>query len=262
METCNEDPPAGFADCSACLESEETVDCVNCRTCFQPLYQSVTDMEGVCMSTNAIRSLFTAPAPSLPGLHGLYTTLTARYLNKNIDEKILQAILDSEAAIKTNTDEAETSINQNIDNTCSASERRLRETDFDAFIQSEQAQAAKQHAKSQGLKDDDIDRVFSRFLNRETGHAFDDRLRETLKTDFSDPKKMEFIDAIIDSEVESNRDKYTGKLVHRLLRNAADNEQKKLDGKFVVTTDISHEPFMTHLEQSTSYVIQSTSSEA
>jgi hypothetical protein len=63
LSTCNEDPPSGFASCSDCLESEETVDCESCLTCFQPLYQSVTDMEGVCMSTNTIRSLFTAPAP-------------------------------------------------------------------------------------------------------------------------------------------------------------------------------------------------------
>jgi hypothetical protein len=87
LVTCNGDPPSGFATCTECLESEEdAVDCENCRTCFQPLHLSVTDTEGVCMSTNTIRSLFTAPAPSLAGLHGLYATLGARYMSKAIDE--------------------------------------------------------------------------------------------------------------------------------------------------------------------------------
>jgi hypothetical protein len=191
-------------------------------------------MEGVCMSTNTIRSLFTAPAPSLAGLHGLYATLAARYMSKAIDEKVLQAIENAETSINTNTDDAEGAIIQKVEDTCSSSSRRRlghSAPTFEEFIQSSGAQEAKNHAKSQGLKEGDIDKIFSRLLNAETGHAFQDKLRETVKGDFSDPQKMAFIDEIISKDVEANGATYTGKLAHRLLRDATDKETRKLDGE-------------------------------
>jgi hypothetical protein len=248
LTTCNEDPPSGFDDCKSCLESEEeTVNCQNCRTCFQPLHLSVTDMEGICLSTNNIRSLFTAPAPSLAGLHGLYATLTSRYLNKHIDEKILQAIQDAEDAINAktddckndiidNTDEAEASIKAKITDTCT-SRRRLGETsgeaqpNFEDFMQSEMAQAAKQQALNQGLKEGDVDKIFSHLLDGEVGQEFDKKLRQVIQDDFSDPEKMALIDQILQSKVKANSDEYTGKLVRRLLSDATDSQTRKLDGK-------------------------------
>jgi hypothetical protein len=67
-------------------------------------------MQGLCLSTNNIRSLFTAPAPSLPELHGLYTALTAKYIGEKINSEILKAIEDSETSINSNTDQAKLNI--------------------------------------------------------------------------------------------------------------------------------------------------------
>lgn len=99
-------------------------------------------------------------------------------------------------------------------------------------MQSKQAQTAKQHAKNQGLEDKHIDKVFFRLLNGDTGRAFDDKLHDAIKADFSDPKKMEFVDEIIQSEVQLNGEKYTGKLLHRMLRDAAGSEKPKVDGEY------------------------------
>jgi hypothetical protein len=69
------------------------------------------------------------------------------------------------------------------------------------------------------LKEGDIDKIFSRLLNAETGHAF------------QNTQKMAFIDEIISKDVEANGAIYTGKLAHRLLRDATDKETRKLDGE-------------------------------
>jgi hypothetical protein len=205
-------------------------------------------MQGLCLSTNSVRSLFTAPAPSLPELHGLYTALTARYIGEKINSEILKAIEDSETSINDNTDQAkvniietinsaESNINSNIDSTCSSSRRRLNEDaqpSFEDFMQSEQAHAAKKHARGQGLKDQDVDKIFSKLLRGETGQAFNEKLHEMLRDDFTDPKKMEFIEKVVHADVEANEKKYTGKLVHRLLSDATDDQTGELNGEDLI----------------------------
>lgn len=257
MTTCFEDTDiddGGFADCNDCLKSEElAVNCLNCRTCFQPLYLSVPDMQGLCLSTNSIRSLFTAPAPSLPELHGLYTALTARYMDEKINNEIIKAIQDSEDSINQNTDDAadvivatidgaEDSIKTKIEDTCSSSRRHLNaetQPSFEDFMRSEQAQAAKQHAKGQGLKDDDVNKIFFKLLRGETGQAFNDKLHEMIRDDFTDPKKMEFIEKVGRADIEANENKYTGKLVSRLLSDATDEQTHELNGEGVFLTLIT-----------------------
>ena len=60
LTTCDGDDVAA---CDACLKSDET--CDDCKTCFQPLFNSVPEMDGICVGTKDLREFLLADTPAL-----------------------------------------------------------------------------------------------------------------------------------------------------------------------------------------------------
>ena len=65
------------------------------------------------------------------------------------------------------------------------------------FMKSKQAQDAKLFATNKGLKEDDINAIFSKIPNSfsgEVNESFNNKLKEQVKKALSEPKAMEFIE--------------------------------------------------------------------
>ena len=81
-------------------------------------------------------------------------------------------------------------------------------------MQSEQVRNAKAHASKQGLlKDKNVDELFSGIFEsfHESGDTFNEKLKEHVKTELTDPEKMEYIEKEVNEDFKVNSDKYAGK---------------------------------------------------
>jgi hypothetical protein len=154
-ETCRFDTSTA-AECDACLLDEAGV-CSDCGTCWQPLFTSVPDMDGLCLGTQQLRNLMTSDAIPIMTSQALYSTLMARYIEKaastsvidavttalgtdgNGADNVLAKIIQARDDIKTDVDgkitaaknditgsidAAKGSIETKIDGTCSAKRKR------------------------------------------------------------------------------------------------------------------------------------------
>lgn len=50
--------------CDSCFKTEGAT-CDSCKTCFQPLFKSVPEMDGICVGTKDLREFLLADAPPL-----------------------------------------------------------------------------------------------------------------------------------------------------------------------------------------------------
>jgi len=57
-------PCGGGEVCDTCFKTDGNT-CANCKTCFQPLFNSVPEMDGICVGTEQLRDFILADAPPL-----------------------------------------------------------------------------------------------------------------------------------------------------------------------------------------------------
>ena len=150
------------------------------------------------------------------------------------------AITTSQTAVTGAITTSQTAVTDVIIDTCSAPApspaRRLGEegaaTDF---LQSKQAREAKEFATKHGLKDKDADEAILKVFDSlsKDGDAFSENLKESIVKDFSDPKKMEFVENFLKKNIDENESKYTAMMVGEALKGSMDKETRRLDGEFV-----------------------------
>ena len=95
---------------------------------------------------------------------------------------------------------------------------------------------AKKYAAKLGLNNESANEVISKLFDSllDIDSPVNSKLENKIKEDLSDPQKAEFIEKLINKNVEQNGDKYSRILALQLIGGAMDKQTGQLDGKFVL----------------------------
>lgn len=222
------------------------------------LFCVMREQDLIARSSALFTDFVTGPAPNLYKLHSYYTAITVNYVKKVAGDDVITAIEDhvddAESRIKTEVTDtgddvidaieghvnaAEDAIKLHVTNTCPApSTRRLgansrpdeKQQSFEDFIHSDQAQEAREYAKKHGLKEEDMDKIFSKIkdIPKDAGDSLNADLEDQIKTAFSDP----VIGKLVDAKLGANAGAFTGKIVASLLESVTDEKTRRLDGMY------------------------------
>lgn len=92
---------------------------------------------------------------------------------------------------------------------------------------------AKKYAAKLGLDDKGADEVISRLFDSlsDADVPLNSKLEDKIKENLSDPDKVEFIEKLINKNLELNGDKYSSMLALQLIGGAMDRQTGELNGK-------------------------------
>ena len=214
------------------------------------------------MPTSSLRDFITAQVPPQFKLQSTYSALMANYVNKKLvnsnenSQTVVDELSSVQASINQNIDDAKNDITIMIANTCpvnsSAHARHLSETahvsspldagqdlkekKIEEFLRSTTSSHAKIHASKNGLKEENVDKVFKKILNAfsedDKKDSFNSVLGAQVTEALSEPGAMDLLDGMFAAEVEANGDKYTIELASQIIEESVDKESRRLNSKF------------------------------
>ena len=160
-------------------------------------------------------------------------------LSQNKEEEFTTAELVREAKMYASklglSDEDADTVLSNIGATLDEQQRKTQQkkVDRDNYAKSEHVREAKRYATKLGLKEEGAEKVFSKIFDSlsNADAPFNEKLEEQINEDLSDPSKAEFIENLINENVEENEDKYSKILALHVIVGAMDRKTGKLDGK-------------------------------
>lgn len=100
---------------------------------------------------------------------------------------------------------------------------------IDDIVHSHRLKSAKDFAKNVGLNEEQVEDVFSTFLNNMAGKDQNQWLNDEVNKAFKDPATMEALDKLLASNIDENSNKYASAIVGRLLKKTVDPETRRLD---------------------------------
>lgn len=233
--------------------------CSGCLTCYQPLFEAVPDMDGICLDTASLRETELNEDINIEELTQLYSILTSNYAAKisggsylNVLEAlgtdgsggeenptIKTLLLDLDDDLQT----TEANLQETIESQCPApaSERRTErrrlnekqeiEDKVNELLRTEKADAARKFAKKSGMAEDAFGSIFSNLLGGimgpEASEAADD-VKQKVKAMYDTPEMRKKVGEALEADFKENGDKYAKEFTGKMLRLAVDQEERSL----------------------------------